>query len=143
MIHTQTVIRQEGFRNVLSSILEPQEANSREVEQKRRAGKEEGRAWVRSRHCEEQPSLLCSVLFFDSFLRRYTVGPMIFCLRPGELITIGDLFTRMFYTSCSCAFSFICTQHFLPLPQFFPIFTKCKWRDFFFFLTVFTEAGIH
>lgn len=109
-----------------------QQGNRAEAGQ--RAGKEEGKAPVKSRHCQEQPSLLWSVLFFDSFLLIYTVGSKIFCLHPGELITLGDLFTVMFYTSCSCALSFICTQHFLSLPQFFSIFIKCKWRDFFFSL---------
>lgn len=58
---------------------------------------------------------LCGVLFFDSFLE-YTVGLMIFCLHPGEFIKLGDLFTVMFYTNCSCALSFVYTQHFSFIP---------------------------
>lgn len=92
---------------------------------------------VKSRHLPNQRSLLCSVSFFDSFLLIYTVGSVIFCLCPGEFITLGDLFTLMFYTSCSCAFSFLCSQHFLFSALVFSFLQNIS-REIF-FLTIFHQ----
>ena len=62
---------------------------------------------------------LRGVLFFDPFLLMYTVGLAIFCLPLGEYTKLAGLFTIMFYTSSSCALSFIHAQHFSFIPYVF------------------------
>lgn len=59
---------------------------------------------------------------------------MIFCLRPGELITLGEtLYCNVFYKLFLCSFIYMYSA--FPFSSLvFSIFIKCKRRDIFFSL---------
>lgn len=110
----------------------------RQIARKQSKSGAEGREREKERHkwCRDTARTSEVTLWsfpFDSFLLTYTEG-LITSAWTQEFIKLGDLFTVMFYSSCSFALSFICSWHFfIPLLCFFfSSFTKFKWIFFFF-----------
>ena len=131
MIYTQTIICQEGFRNVFSNILKPQEAN-RKVEQKQGIGQGEGKekSWVKSRHRQDPQIRLCGILFFQSFLLiRSRIDDAPFAPRRVNEVR-WPLYCNVYTRSCSALSGFVFSISLLSVS--FSIFIKFKWREILF-----------